>query len=490
LLVKFPEIDRVAFLLDGRRAFSVCQEKATIWTVKTGKVIQTFGNPEGNGRAKTLALSADGKRALSGHEDGYLNLWDLHRGKLIRSFPGAKPKWDRIHSVWLLPDGKRALASQQNSVKLWDISAGKVLRTFRRKWGTEVIAVSPDGKRAVSIKGDGTVGHRNSLIIWDIATGKTVFRLEDAQGFSGSLVFLAGGKRLLAATQYGSVTLWDLTTRKALRSWDKWPYFLRSRGLATGLLFSQDGKLGVAIGEGAVTLWDAVRGKFLRVLCSNGNGGTFVPLVAPLLASNNARVRRNAAEDLGKLGAAAVPELLGAIQDKNGGVRQEAARSLGRIGFEAGKEAIGPLRKALKDPDVQVRIAAALSLDQIKEGQAERALRVLAEGLGHRDAQVRLAATKALGKISVGSAPVLCRALEDPSTVVRRQAARSLLNEGHEPGVGPALTVALQDRDTRVRVFASEALLRAGCGPRVLLRPSPARSRTRTTRFAGPRPRP
>jgi HEAT repeat protein len=471
LPVKLPETDRVAFLPDGRRAFSVCQEKCTIWDVTSGKVIRTFRNPESDYQATALAVSPDGRQALSGTGSGYLHLWDLRRGKLIRRFLGTKPRDGGIGSVWFLPGGKRALATQQRSVKLWDVTAGKLLRTFRPKWWVGIRALSPDGKRAISDKGAGTVGVPISLIVWEVATGKRIFQLKDDQGFSGSPIFLAGGKRLLSATQFGSVTLWDLTTRKALRSWDRWPYFLQSRQWGRSFNFSPDRKLAVVSWGGTATIWDAVRGKFLRVLCSEGregNGRDFAPLVVPLLQSNNARVRRTATEDLGKLGAA-VLELVGSLKDIDGDVRQEAARSLGRIGIKA-RKAIGPLREALKDPVVRVRIAAALSLDQIKEGQAERALRVLEEALGHRDAQVRLSAVKALGKVSVGSAPVLCRALEDPSTVVRRQAARLLLNGGHERGVGPALTAALQDRDNQVRVFAAEALLRVGLRPEGIAR--------------------
>jgi HEAT repeat protein len=72
-------------------------------------------------------------------------------------------------------------------------------------------------------------------------------------------------------------------------------------------------------------------------------------------------VRYNAAEALGRAGAAAVPALIGTLKDKDPAVRATAARSLGNIGDERAKE---PLRAAAKDENEGVRLAATQALKQ------------------------------------------------------------------------------------------------------------------------------
>ena len=59
-----------------------------------------------------------------------------------------------------------------------------------------------------------------------------------------------------------------------------------------------------------------------------------VPALAGALRDEDAFVRRDAAEALGKLGAAAraaVPDLAAATRDRNAEVRREAAKALKRI---------------------------------------------------------------------------------------------------------------------------------------------------------------
>jgi HEAT repeat protein/WD40 repeat protein len=470
---KVPDIHRVAFLPDGKRVVSAYKQSFALWDVTNGKVIRAFQNPKVYDWTTTITISADGKRALSGHGSGYLNLWDLRQGKLIRGFRRTDRGFGGIRSVWFLPGGNRALATQQRSVKLWDVTTGKLIRTFNPGKGIKLLALSPDGKRALSGRFLGRVGAPAPLSVWDVANGKEVLRLEGEIGFFRTAVFLPDGKRLLSATENGSVKIWDLTTRKAIRSWEGWIFFVYQGGRTGRVIsFSPDGKLGIATAGGTATLWNAVEGKLLRILVGRkwwGEGKIVLPELARLLRNKDPRLRRDAVEDLEKLGPAAVPDLLRALRDKDSSVRRVAARGFGRVHPEA-RSAIGPLLKTLKDPDMRVRIEAARSLYLIEERQAGRALRVLEEALGHRDSQVRLAATKALGEVYFGAAPLLCRALKDESPAVRRQAAKLLVSRARERGVAPALTAALNDRDNQVRVSAADGLFRTRLLPKGLVR--------------------
>ena len=78
---------------------------------------------------------ADGKRLLSGAEDGEAILWDVASGSAIRRFRTAAP---RIASVAILPDGRRALVAGGQRMTydfagylaLIDLETGEVLRCF------------------------------------------------------------------------------------------------------------------------------------------------------------------------------------------------------------------------------------------------------------------------------------------------------------------------------------------------------------------------
>jgi hypothetical protein len=94
---------------------------------------------------------------------------------------------------------------------------------------------------------------------------------------------------------------------------------------------------------------------------------------APLTAPSTARLLRPfpewseqeaAAEALGRIGAAAVPQLVAALRSEDPEVRLKAAEVLGRMGPEAA-EAVEELVRLVDDPDVRVRKAAIRTLGQI-----------------------------------------------------------------------------------------------------------------------------
>ena len=77
------------------------------------------------GRVRSLALTPDGTKAISGSDDHTLKVWDLRRGKLERTIIGHS---DAVRAVAVLPDGERAIsASDDHTLRTWDISTGEQL---------------------------------------------------------------------------------------------------------------------------------------------------------------------------------------------------------------------------------------------------------------------------------------------------------------------------------------------------------------------------
>jgi len=114
-----------------------------------------------------VAVTPDGKRAVSASWDNTLKVWDLDAGRALRTLEGHS---DNVHGVAVTPDGKRAVsASWDHTLKLWDLDTGRALRTLEGHSSVVYgVAVTPDGKRAVSASWD------NTLKVWDLDTGELI----------------------------------------------------------------------------------------------------------------------------------------------------------------------------------------------------------------------------------------------------------------------------------------------------------------------------
>jgi WD40 repeat protein len=86
-----------------------------LWEVATGKPLRTIDVTPRN--VAGLAISPDGRRALSCGNAGLVELWDLDTGKQIIAFKGHV---GRIHDVAFLPDGRTALSVGLDcTIRLW-----------------------------------------------------------------------------------------------------------------------------------------------------------------------------------------------------------------------------------------------------------------------------------------------------------------------------------------------------------------------------------
>ena len=103
-----------------------------------------------------VALSADGRRALSGSQDKTVRLWDTDTGQELKRFEGHT---DGVPSVAMSADGRRALSgSRDTTVLLWDTETGRVLKRFEGHTdGVESVALSADGRRVLSGSRDKTI---------------------------------------------------------------------------------------------------------------------------------------------------------------------------------------------------------------------------------------------------------------------------------------------------------------------------------------------
>jgi WD40 repeat protein len=133
-----------------------------------------------------VAVTPDGRRAISASDDKTLKVWDLSSGDQTKF--GLAERTLAGHSgvvmaVAVTPDGRRAIsASADKTLKVWDLSSGEAERTLAGHSGlVRAVAVTPDGRRAISASADRT------LKVWDLSTGKELASIV----LDGSLYCLA-----------------------------------------------------------------------------------------------------------------------------------------------------------------------------------------------------------------------------------------------------------------------------------------------------------
>jgi WD40 repeat protein len=114
-----------------------------------------------------VALSSDGRRAVSGSSDKTLRVWDLESGQTLRTLQGHT---SGVLAVALTSDGRRAVSgSYDNALRVWDLESGQALHTLQgHTHEVAAAALTSDGRHAVSGSWDYT------LRVWNLKDGREV----------------------------------------------------------------------------------------------------------------------------------------------------------------------------------------------------------------------------------------------------------------------------------------------------------------------------
>src|SRR5205823_1669501 len=84
------------------------------------------------GWVRGVAVSPDGRRALSGSDDRTLVLWDFDGRRVARTFAGHRAA---VMGVAFSSDGRTALSgSWDGTARLWDVTTGHEVRRFEGPW--------------------------------------------------------------------------------------------------------------------------------------------------------------------------------------------------------------------------------------------------------------------------------------------------------------------------------------------------------------------
>src|SRR5262249_1648918 len=183
-------VTSVALSGDGRLALSGGVDAALkLWDASTGECLATsWGLTD---LITSVSLSADGRFALMGCADGTVQLWEAATERRLRVFAGHT---DPVHSVCLSADGRYALSGgaqflirnkterlfTAGQLRMWDTTTGRPLPLFDgRRGAVTAVALSFDGRFAVSGGGewvsrpeDGRFSQSGQVHLWELSTGR------------------------------------------------------------------------------------------------------------------------------------------------------------------------------------------------------------------------------------------------------------------------------------------------------------------------------
>lgn len=303
--VEFSPDDRT--ILIGGNNNTRDDESPGLWDVTTGQEIRRFSGHE-TGGVRSVSFSPDGRLVLTGGRDGTARTWEAATGREVQRFDGyATP----VNSVACSPDGRfLAVSSEDKSVRIWEIASGQEIRRLRghstrvnavafspdskflltgtaglrgdntaRLWnvstgeeirrftyGTEFVsmwrvAYAPDGRSVFTATQD-SMGYEYPALLWDIATGRQVWRTTAHQGAVSSVAYSPDSQFVLTGGYDQIVIMWDAATGREVKRFNRPDRTVVAS--PTYLSLSPDGRQLATSNDLTIYLWDVATGKEIR----------------------------------------------------------------------------------------------------------------------------------------------------------------------------------------------------------------------------------
>ena len=189
--------------------------------------------------------------AIGDRTNRLIRLRDAATGRPLRSLPGHT---GHVNKIVLSPDG-RTVASMGNTplVRLSDVRSSEHLHDLDIPSSfVEFLVFSRDGASLAA-------AYKNTVYIWDVATGEKIRTLEGPEICSAALS--PDGQTLAGGSSHGTVFLWNMATGEQLHR------FQAQSNSVSFMEFSPNGGV-LAIGgiTDPISFWDPAAGEPVRRL--------------------------------------------------------------------------------------------------------------------------------------------------------------------------------------------------------------------------------
>lgn len=253
-------VTALAYSDDGRVLVTAGKDGTLkVWNASSSTLVRTIELDDG--AAVSLALS--GSRAVTGHVDGAVVIWDYDKAEKVAQF---KRNDAEVWSVTFAGTPNRVAASSHDwKVTLWDATSPAqpvhVLEAHDNAAQAVAFFASANGPMLA------TGGADKIVKLWNLDSMDQVRRYRGHRDFVTALAFSPNGRMLASAGLDGSIRLWSTASRGMYRSLNG------HKGKIASLAFAPSGDRLVSAGEdGLVRIWDVRRGRTSRTL--TGNGGS------------------------------------------------------------------------------------------------------------------------------------------------------------------------------------------------------------------------
>lgn len=206
LLARLPtdkdsEIAALRYRAEHWRGGSWLRPMIPLLTSPGGALVFTLAGH--TGRVRAVAITPNGKQAISASDDHSLKVWDLESGVELHTLSGHS---DWVRTVAIEPSSSRAVsASDDHTLRIWNIETGALESTIDTSgdW-IRALAVTPDGRYAISASDDRT------LRVWDLEQRKMVRALKGHSGELNALAITPDGRFLLSGSDDRTIRIWDI----------------------------------------------------------------------------------------------------------------------------------------------------------------------------------------------------------------------------------------------------------------------------------------
>jgi WD40 repeat protein/tRNA A-37 threonylcarbamoyl transferase component Bud32 len=234
--------------------------QATLWT-------KAASAPEvrilKHGRSiRCVAVSGDGKLALTGGADGVARVWDVDSGKELHQLAHGESV---ACAAFSCDSGVLATGCDDGSVALWEVSSGKQLSFRARHSGfVDAIAISPDNKLIV------TGGRDRTARLWPVALqGATYSSMIHAATVS-QVAFSADASHIVTGGRDGSARVWSVPGADGI------DLTAPDLGWVRSTAFAPDSKSfvtagGQSGGKGTCHIWNAQDGALIATPAVHNN---------------------------------------------------------------------------------------------------------------------------------------------------------------------------------------------------------------------------